>query len=93
MNAPVFESNGLKTTLKIMVGLECTNADLSTTQVDTLQLQLQQQSFNTYYLTPMKCPHLTEMTFDGFVNENLAPRIFFWFCNVKPPTDTDLTIP
>ena len=58
MNTPVsiFESNGLKTTLKIMVGHRCTYADMSTRQVHTLQLQLQQQRFNTYQLTPLTCP-------------------------------------
>ena len=41
-----------------MVGHRCTYADMSTRQVQTLQLQLQQQSFNTYQLTAVKCPHL-----------------------------------
>ena len=44
-NAPVFESNGLITTLKIMVGHKCTHADMSTRQVDTLQLQLTATEF------------------------------------------------
>ena len=60
VNTPVliFESNGLITTLKIMVGHKCTCADMSTKQVHTLQIQLQQQSFNTYQLTAVKCPHV-----------------------------------
>ena len=68
MNTPVFESNGLITTLKIMVSHRCTYADMSTRQVHTLQLQLQRQSFNTYQLTPMKCPHLLSHELTGQVD-------------------------
>ena len=58
----------LHDTLKITVGHRCTYADMSTRQVHTLQLQLQQQSFNTYQLTPMKCPHLFSHEMTGQVD-------------------------
>ena len=55
MNTPVFDSNGLITTLQTMVGHKCTYADMSTRQVHTLQLQLQQQflyiSTDTYIMS------------------------------------------
>ena len=65
---PHERSNGLITALKIMVGHRCTYADMSTRQVHTLQLQLQQQSFCTCHLTPMKCPHLLSHEMTGQVD-------------------------
>ena len=68
MNTPVFESSGLITTLMIMVGHRCTYADMSTRQSHTLQLQQQQQSFNTHQLTPVKCRHLLSHEMTGQVD-------------------------
>ena len=68
MNSPVFESNGLITTLKIMLGHKCTSADMSTRQVHTLQQQ--QQRFFIFRLTPMKCPHLLSHEMTGQVDSS-----------------------
>ena len=70
MNFPVLESNGLITTLKIMVGHRCTNADMSTRQVHTLQLQLQPQRLYFYRLTPVKCPPLLSHERTGQVDSS-----------------------
>ena len=69
-NALVFESNGLTTTLEIMVGHKCTFADMSTRQDHTLQLQLQQKSFNTYQLTPVNCPHFLSHGMTGQIDSS-----------------------
>ena len=59
MFTPVFESNGLITTLKIMV---------AGAHVQTTREQLQQQRFYLYRLTPLKCPHLLSHEMPGPVD-------------------------
>ena len=73
----------LHDTLKITVGHRCIYADMSTRQVHTRQLQLQQQSFNTHQLTPVKCPYRS-LKFHYNFECSLIFFFFFWHPSPSP---------
>ena len=72
---PVLESNGLITTLKITASHRCTYADISSRQVHTLLLQLQQQRLYKDRLTPMKCPQNLQIPTTQTIIETVQARL------------------